>query len=756
LPRTDAAAKTWRESNLAAPGEPLHASRAGAQQQSWQIRVSGQVQGVGFRPFVYRLAQRLNLCGAVQNRSSGVHILARGEPDCLESFVSQLRQDAPGRIRQLLIESRDSVPTGGGPDGLEGEGFTIRASRADAGIADVLLADRALCGQCVEEFNDPANRRHAYPFISCTDCGPRYSVCRSLPWDRANTAWDDFPLCERCLAEYHNPEDRRFHAVGISCPDCGPGFLTANGSRGDRALSEAVAIIEQGGILAVKGVSGFQLMVDANNAAAVARLKRRKRRHKPLAVLAPDLHWVQQLAGPDECESEALCSPQAPIVLLAHRGDLVQRLGPGTDLLGVMLPNSGIQLALMSRLRRPLVATSGNVSGSPLVFTNEQARQELAEVADGLLMHDLQLTQGLDDPVVRVMAGKTVTLRLGRGLAPLLMEAPADTQSMGCGAHLKASVALQQGQTLVGGPYVGDLVSAATRRRYREQKRWLPKLFQTQLRQEITDLHPDYASTIDADYRAPAVPHHLAHAMAAWLEHRPLTPFLALTWDGTGLGPDGAIWGGECLRIDTDWQWQRCGSLRRFRLPPADDIARYPGRIASILKGGETGGKNLEPALECSSMGRLLEAAAALAGLRAVNDYEAQAAMEWEALAWRGREAAPMSMPLCGTDLDWRPLLPALQDASSSLADRALGFHRALARAAVQQCLACRRDDKEVVLLSGGVFQNRLLVELMLQEGESVGLTILPPARIPPNDGGIALGQCAAFALGLEQREGIT
>lgn len=705
------------------------------------VEIHGQVQGVGFRPFVFRLAQRLGLRGEVYNQSTGVGITVEGPAATLDRFLHTLRRDAPGTPREFLVAS--------GYRGNHAE-FAITPSREAPGLASALLTDQAICAQCREEFLDPRSRRFAYPFISCTHCGPRYSVCERLPYDRANTSWRFFPPCDACGGEHAQPQDRRFHAVGISCPSCGPRLYTPGGLQSAAALKAACAVVDAGGVLAVKGTTGFHLVVDATNADAVARLRERKRRRKPLAVLAPDAAWVRQHALVDEVESAALQSAVAPIVILRSDSAAAALLAPAMGTLGATLANSGIQLALLQRLQRPLVLTSANVSGAPLIFSNEEACTELADVADDFLLHDLPLLRGLDDSVVRCMAGRAVTLRLGRGLAPQVHTLPAARSVLGCSAHLKASLAVQDGNTLLAGPHLGDLESAATRLRYREQKRELPAFFQVRVDEEVTDLHPDYASTLDADYRAPTVAHHVAHAMAAWLEEQPAPPFTVLTWDGIGLGPDGTIWGGECLVFDEDFAWRRVGSIRPFALPPGHAISRFPGRVARALAGEVP----LPGALPCSSMGRLIEGLAALAGLREENQFEAQVAMEWEALAERAPRATPMDFALtgeAGVDLDWRPILPVLGDARIDLGERARGLHAALARGALRQA---RRGGANPVLLAGGVFQNRLLVDLLVAEGQAQGLRVIPPGCVPPNDGGIALGQCAARALGAAHSEG--
>lgn len=706
-----------------------------------RVDVSGHVQGVGFRPFVYRLASSLGLQGSVCNQSCGVRIELQGSEQEIATFLEQLPRQAPGEIERIKVCQAES---------LAYDNFTISASESGAGLADALLMDRGICDDCLHEFNDPANRRFQYPFINCTACGPRFSVSRRMPYDRVNTAWHDFPLCEACQQEYESPADRRFHAVGISCPACGPELYTPDHVNEPAAIENALATLEAGGVLALKGPAGFQLLVDANNPDAVERLRLRKRRRKSFAVMAPDLEWVEANASISGVEKDVLLGPARPLVLLQSYSEVAQTVAPGTRMLAVMLPCSGMHLRLVQALGRPLVTTSGNLSGSALIFDNAEALVGLAEIADCFLLHDLNLAQGLDDSIVRVMGEQAVTLRMARGIAPQSFSLPLSNTgteaSLGCGAHLKSSLTLHSANKLIVGPYVGDLDSSPARARYREQKRWLPAYFQAAADglEEVTDLHPDYGSTIEASYRAHTVPHHIAHAMAAWLENRPEPPFLVLAWDGTGLGPDGSIWGGECLRFHARMQWQRVGSVLPFELPRGDAIARYPGKIAQVLAGEVRVGSGLQ----CSSMGRLIEGMAAAAGLRIVNEFEAQCAIEWEALAWQGERGIVMDFALEQNLLDWRPLLPVIADHSLPLAERALGFHQALARAAVAQC---QQQNLSTVLLSGGVFQNRLLVELILKQAARAKLQVGLHHRIPPNDGGISIGQCVALAQSVSE-----
>lgn len=698
-----------------------------------QLRISGQVQGVGFRPFIYRLARQYGLRGQVANRSSHVEIVLQGQPGKLDKVTADIRRLAPGRIDTIHSSVFDAPRF---------DSFTIGASEPDAGIAGALLNDRAMCSACRTEFLDPVNRRYHYPFIACTHCGPRFSITQRLPYDRHHTAWRDFPPCARCQAEHGDDSNRRFHMVGISCPDCGPSLYTAANSTTDAALEEAAAVLRDGGIVAVKGSAGYQLMVDSGNADAVEKLRRRKRRRKPFAVLAPGLDWVREHARVDDTEAEALQSEAAPIVLLGSSNELANTVAPGTNLLGAMLPNSGIQLRLLALTAGALVATSGNLSESPLIFDSTEAEALLGPLADCLLHHNLTLCQGLDDSMLRVIGNRPVTLRLGRGLAPALHALDSPRKLQGCGAQLKANISLLGRGLLVSGPYIGDLDAASARQRYRSQKASLGKFFQLEHVEEITDLHPDYGSTIDADYRAHSVPHHVAHAMACWFEHRQSVkpPFLALTWDGIGLGPDGSLWGGEFLRFDHTFHWRRVASLRPFMVPAGPELARQPRRVADALAGQAVSG----PAINCSSVGRLIEGVAVLAGLSPENDYEAQLAMHWEALASQAESGAKMEFCTAHGELDWRPLLPVISDQSQPIANRALGFHQALARGAAQ---LCQQQGSANVVLSGGVFQNRLLAELLLGELQSAGIRGLTHQAVPPNDGGISLGQCVAVAF---------
>jgi len=700
-----------------------------------EIKLSGRVQGVGFRPHVVRLARSLELAGEVLNASSGVLIRLEADDEAISLFRESLLTTSPGRIESFDCRT---VPYTGYA------GFHIADSQPDIAVADVLMADRGICSECEREFRDPRDRRYGYLFNSCAACGPRYAIVDRLPWDRANTSWADFPMCRHCREEFEDPGDRRFHAVGISCPDCGPKLFNREGLEGEAALKAAVQCLESGGIVAMKMLGGYQLLSDAENPAACARLKARKRRQKPMAVLARGIGWLQSRTDLSEIESEILQGPARPILLIRDRGELSRHLAPGLDMLGVMLPHSALQLALAARLGRPLVATSGNYSGEPLVFEEGEAESVLGNIADLVLHHDLRLTQGLDDSVIRVMAAKAVPVRLGRGLAPVSLRCPDADGLLGCGGHQKATVAVAAQERILVSQHVGDLDTVKTRDRYRQLKSQLPALLQAGELAEVTDLHPDYGSTMEADYRSDRVPHHVAHAMASSLGTGVSPPFIALTWDGTGLGPDGSLWGSEFLLFDEYWQWQRIGHLEPWRMSAADEMALRPGKVAeAMLTGTATGHLT-------TSMGRLFDAVAALLDLRQVSEFEGQAAMELEAHAWRASRGQRLSFDIDGGLIGWRGLLETIRSCDGRTVEIALGFHQSLVEATMQIA-----SDAGIsrMLLAGGVFQNRLLVELLAIAARARKIDLSVSGILPPNDASISAGQCLAIAREVRQSE---
>lgn len=761
------------------------AAEAGRQRR--RLTLSGLVQGVGMRPFVYRLARELGLAGRVSNGPEGVIIEAEGDAPALAAFEIRLKRDCPppADIVDCIVQS---IPA------IGDQGFRVEASRADGAIiAPFALPDLAPCPTCLRELFDPGNRRYRYPFVSCTHCGPRYSILDALPFDRERTAMAGFPLCADCLAEYRDPSDRRFHAQTTCCPNCGPTltFLDASGrtlAHGNEALLQAVARLRQGQVLALQGVGGFQLLVDAANEEAVQRLRERKHRpHKPLALMVADLAAARELCDVTETEKRLLTSSAAPIVLLRRRGasgSIASGIAPGQNRLGLMLPASPVHHLLARDFGAPLVCTSGNRSSEPICIAPEEALHRLAGIADGFLVHDRPIRQPLDDSVIRIADGKPLMLRRARGYVPLPVALDTDTPPiLAAGGHLKNTVAYADGRRVILSQHLGDLDTAESLERHRATAELLPRLFGRSPRSVVCDRHADYAATRWAESTGlplRRVPHHLAHALACMAEHGLKPPVLAVTWDGLGLGEDGTLWGGEFLRMALNGH-RRIASLLPLRLPGGERAIKDPRRSAlsvlHALYGGETPDRlpttlksRLEPGTltlllrllqtgtqspECSSAGRLFDAAASLLGLCRGISFEGQAAMALEAAAERGGEGDATIYPVPVIDgepkrLDWRPLFRALLDdyaAGVPATALALRFHASLA-AAVAAIAAT--ESIPTVVLAGGCFQNSLLLELCAERLRHAGLRVYWPEQIPPNDGGLALGQIAAATFSEE------
>jgi len=746
-------------------GRPVAAAR-----RRLRIRVQGAVQGVGFRPAVYRLAHGLGLAGRVRNDPQGVDIDIEGAAEAAEALLAALRTlPPPVRIDRLQVERL--MPAGT-------TGFAIAASVAGTGGA-LPLPDLAPCADCLAELRDPADRRHRYPFTSCTACGPRYSIVAAMPYDRARTAMAAFEPCPACAAEYADPASRRFHHQANACPACGPRLALHDRqgrplAAGDEALEGAVELLRGGGILALKGLGGFQLLVDARDGAAVARLRARKRRpHKPLAVMFADLAAVRAVCRPGAAERALLESPVAPIVLIdvdAGADVLAENVAPDNPRLGAMLPSTPLHALLLQDLGFPVVATSGNAGGEPLCADNDEALARLCGIADAFLLHDRGIVQPLDDSVMQVAAGRAQTLRLARGLAPLALDHAGDDAVLALGGHLKSALAVGGGGRIVVGPHIGDLDTSLARQRFEAAAGQLPALAGSHPTLLACDRHPDYASSLwaGADRRPrQTVQHHHAHLAAVLAEHGLQGEVLGVAFDGAGLGDDGTLWGGEFLIGDCR-QMRRVARLRPFPLPGGERAAREPRRSAlGLLHGAygpDLGGqtpdftaqerRTLLQALErgvnaplTSSAGRLFDAVAALLGLCQVMSFEGQAAQALQAAAEQVPAQAPYPVALVPEDsgllADWAPALAAL------LADRAAGvpvpqiagrFHATLAALiadVARQLGVCR------VVLAGGCFQNRRLLEETRARLDQAGLAVWWPQRLPPGDGALAAGQAA-------------
>ncbi len=742
--------------------------------QRLRLRIFGAVQGVGFRPFVYRLAEALALAGWVQNTRQGVIVEVEGMPTVLATFQRRLVDEKPVSAALYSLE----------PTLLDLAGYTgfdIRPSDDTGDAVTLILPDIALCDACRTELFTPADRRYRYPFINCTHCGPRFSIVTALPYDRPNTTMRGFTMCPACAAEYHDPADRRFHAQPVACPACGPQLALWDAAgkplaTRDDALRAAVDALRGGQIVAVKGLGGFQLLVDARDADAVARLRTRKaREEKPFAVMAPSLDAARALCAVSDDEARLLTGPAAPIVLLDRRADvLAHNLAPGNPTLGVMLPYTPLHALLLDALGFPVVATSGNRAEEPICIDEHEALDRLAGIADLFLVHDRPIHRHVDDSIARIVDGRELLLRRARGYAPLPVALPgALPPVLAVGGHLKSTVALAVGPHAIVSQHIGDLESAPAADAFTRVIADLEACYGVTPTTVACDMHPDYRSTQYARARGlPMVPvqHHLAHVLACVHEHGLTGPLLGVAWDGTGFGPDGTIWGGEFFALD-DATVCRVAHLRPFPLPGGEAAVREPRRSALGLLHA-WGGAGTPPAgaftdaeraalggmlargVNCprtSSVGRLFDAVASLLDLRQVNRFEGQAAMALEFAAVPTDDGYPM--PLVDDVLGWAPLLAAL------CADIAAGVSAGVCAGRFQAALAgaivamAAQYGAERVLLTGGCFLNRSLLEQSIAFLRRAGHLPYWPQRIPPNDGALALGQLHAVAHPREWRQ---
>ncbi len=745
-----------------------------------RVHVRGTVQGVGFRPWVYRVACELGLSGWVGNDGRGVVLEAQGSPEALDILLDALRDRPPPLAEVEDVEVR-VVPA------LRTGGFTVVASTAGAGSDARVSADVAPCAACLAEMADPADRRFGYPFVNCTDCGPRYTIVRAVPYDRPATTMAAFTLCPACRAEYDDPADRRFHAQPVACPDCGP-VLTWVGSdlRGADALAAAARCLLAGGIVALKGVGGYHLACDANDPYVVGELRRRKGRpDKPFAVMVADLVSAHRLCVLDEAAVLALTSPRRPIVLAPRRPGpaVADAVAPRLPDLGVMLPSSPLHELLLQAVARPLVMTSGNPVDEPVLHTDAEAARRLGPLVEGLLAHDREIHVRVDDSVVRSASdGAVQVLRRARGWVPqpVRLPVPADRPVLAVGAHLKSTVALAHAGSLVVSQHLGDLGDWPTYVSFTAAVEHLTRLSGIQPVLVAHDLHPDYRSTawaVASGLPLLGVQHHHAHVSSCLVDHGVTSTVLGVAFDGTGLGTDGTLWGGEFLLADLTG-FQRVGHLRTVALPGGEAAVREPWRTALSWVHRALGadaaaaqGRHLDerwPAVlavvasgsapQTSSAGRLFDAAAALLGVRAFITYEGQAAIELEALA---RSAGPgtKSYGLAVRDgvLDPAPLLHALigdRDRGVDREECAARFHRGLARSAADLAVELAGGHEvDTVALSGGVFQNALFSDLLAGHLERAGLRVLQHRQIPCNDGGVSVGQAAVAAAHLTGRQ---
>lgn len=790
-----------------------------------RLVVRGNVQGVGFRPFVYRLATSLGLTGHVRNVLQGVQIEVEGPMASLDLFITRLIADRPPQAMITAIE-QDSLSPHGDTD------FAIQSSHRRGRADTFIAADLATCADCLNELFDPTDRRYLYPFINCTNCGPRYSVVNALPYDRRHTTMHDFTMCRRCQQEYDDPHNRRFHAQPNACPTCGPqlALWEANGhvrAQRQQALREAVAAIRSGRIVAVKGLGGFHLMVHAHHWRAIALLRQRKLRpHKPFAVMYPGLRAIRQDCLLSDSEAQLLSSPAAPIVLLKRKARAQDcPIAPDNPYLGVMLPYTPLHHILLRELADPVIATSGNVSDEPICTGEDEALRRLAGIADVFLVHNRPIARHVDDSIARVLLGHRQILRRARGYVPLPIvcpAAPSDSAStpaptraaatpaeekpgaqrptvVALGGHLKNSIALSLANTVVQSQHIGDLDTPRAYQAFQQTLQDLPALHARTPAVVVTDMHPGYRSTREAErFTTPVLrlQHHVAHALSCMAEHGLHGPLLAVVWDGTGYGADGTIWGGEFLHV-TPAGCQRAGFFKPFPLPGGTQAIRQPRRTALGLLYQLYGAtafemthlppfdglsaqerqliqRQLERQINCpltSSVGRLFDGCASILGLLQAISFEGQAAAGLEyaigdrvtgdAYPFRLQDSPTavadveevgakglqsLAEPHAGGQppacmVDWGMLLRgAIEDWSQQIdvSRIAANIHQTL----IDIIVAMRkRLGSSSVVLSGGCFQNRYLTEHSVRRLQIEGIQVYWQQQTPPNDGGLAVGQ---------------
>jgi len=744
------------------------------------IRVEGIVQGVGFRPFVYSLASGLGLGGVVGNDVDGVFAEVEGSAEAVARFLALVETQAPvlARIERL---STTSLPVTGRAD------FVIAPSQPGGERRALIAADSATCADCLRELADPADRRYRYPFINCTNCGPRFTIVRDVPYDRPLTTMSGFAMCAQCAAEYHDPANRRFHAQPVCCAACGPrlALLAADGAplASSDPLSAAAELLQAGQIVAVKGLGGYHLAAQAGNEHATAALRARKHREdKPFALMVPDLATARMLCAVDETAVRLLISARRPIVLLPRLPDadrhIAPAVAPGNKQLGLMLPYTPLHHLLLEAVAGPIVATSGNVCEEPIAFRDEDALERLAGIADAFLLHDRPIHIRTDDSVVRAQRGREAVIRRSRGYAPepLTVSFGSRRPVLACGAELKNTFCLAKGNRAFLSQHVGDLENAETLRSFTEGIEHFQRLFDVAPKLVAHDLHPDYLSTKYATGRVGVdllgVQHHHAHIAACLADNGEAGPVIGVAFDGTGYGTDGTIWGGEFLIADLAG-YERAAFLNPVPMPGGAAAIRQPWRMAAAyLAASYPGGipeglavtrrnerywaavlamadRKINSPLT-SSAGRLFDAVAALVGVRDRVNYEGQAAIELEQLAdTRERGSYPAAIAsrdgqlrVSGADL----IGSAAEDLVARVAPPlvAARFHNGMAAAVVDVCAQLREQSGlSAVALSGGVFQNQLLAGRVVTGLADSGFRVLLHSRVPCNDGGISLGQAA-------------
>ena len=746
-----------------------------------RVHVRGQVQGVGFRPFVWREATRCGLSGWVGNDEDGVVFEVEGATHQVEALMEALScPPALARVDEVL--SAPLSPTGG-------SGFAVRASAVGGARRALVSPDTGTCTDCARELHDPTDRRFGHPFVNCTSCGPRYTIVESVPYDRSRTTMAGFPMCPACQAEYDDPVDRRFHAEPVCCPACGPVLQLldrSGGAAAGSAVSAAVDLLRSGKVVAVKGLGGFHLAADARSEDAVATLRRRKHREdRPFALMVSGVDAARGLCEVGPEEAALLTSAARPIVLLRRRAgvDVADAVAPGSPTLGLMLPYTPLHALLLEGCGGPLVLTSGNLSDEPIVFHDADATARLTGIADAFLLHDRQIRTRVDDSVCRVVRGRVLPLRRSRGYvpSPVALPRPSPQPVLACGSALKNTFCLTRGRQAFVSHHVGDLDDWSTLQSYVDGIAHLTDLLDVDPAVVAHDLHPDYPSTRYAldlpDVTLIGVQHHHAHIASCLVDNGVAGPVIGVSFDGVGLGTDGTAWGGEFLLADLAG-FTRAAHLSVVPMPGGDAAARQPWRMAAAHLDAAYG-RAVPPDLDVvqrqgdkwdqvlsavhaglnapltSSAGRLFDAVSSLLGLRDVVTYEGQAAIDLEHAA-DPAETGSYPVPVVDGCVQIEHLVRAVTEdlrRGTTVPVLAARFHNALADVVVDVCSRLREQHGlSTVALSGGVFQNALLLTRCLDRLDAAGFAVLTHRQVPPNDGGISLGQAAVAVALLRAR----
>ncbi len=733
---------------------------------AWKTEIRGIVQGVGFRPYIHRLVREYDLKGTIRNTSSGVTLELEGEEEKLRAFLTQLPKSAPPLA--VIEEIRhEEVPMQGFQD------FRIIGSERQAERNTLISPDIAICADCLKELRDPQDRRYRFPFINCTNCGPRFTIVEDVPYDRQKTSMRDFPMCRECEEEYHNIENRRYHAQPDCCPVCGPKlrFLDGDGRESDGdAIERAQTALKEGRILAVKGLGGFHLACRCDDPEIVQELRRRKHRdERPFAVMCRDLESVRKICKVSDEEADVLNGARKPIVLLRRKEGVPYGLSEN-GFLGVMLPYTPLHVLLFGDVFEMLIMTSANLSETPIVRDDSEALEALHGIADCFLLHGRRIQTRCDDSLCWILEGEEYFVRRSRGYVPQPVTVPPlSGQILACGAEQKASFCLGKGGHAFLSQHIGDLKNMETLEHYEQQTRHFERLFDIRPQVLVCDLHPDYLSTEYAVQRAEEeeiplirIQHHHAHMAACMADNRLQEPCIGLIWDGTGLGTDGSIWGGECLVGDYR-SAERIGSILPIPLIGGDRAVHEPYRIAFALleaagcsteqvRETEQLRRQLNAGLNCpisSGMGRLFDGVSAILGIKQICSYEGQAAIRLEAAAGEDRELFPISFledgVLC---FDWRPMireLVRLQNRGIGADILAARFHNTVVEVGVQMAKrASEASSLRSVVLSGGTFQNQRLIREIPKRLDRLGLKVYRHRRVSCNDEGLSLGQLTA------------